>query len=427
LSSNDLQKYRFDPSTGFFYSGGVKKTKKATKNPWETTDTACLLRHRHSRKYYGRFTVSGKQKWVNLDTTVLTVAKLRLPDEIKKVHRLRTIEPNVRSGCATMEDLMEVYLTRSRSNSDLKPSSIVSRETALKKLKKTWPGIELREPRDITPTAVQDWAARFKSEGTNFRPKRAKKVLKGNSATSVNRAIDALRRIMDIALERGQIHTNPVTVKSAEGRLKKKVLAKKLVLPSRDEAQRLIAAMKESAAHGGWGVEAAFMCEFMQMSGARIGEVRLTLWKHVHWSKKELYLPGYKSEASARHIPLFAELERSLKELVAWRKAVAAKRPDRKDFLGASEPIFRIRECQKSIDAACAVTGITRITHHDWRHLFATICIEAGVDIPTVSRWLGHSDGGVLAMKTYGHLRCEHSQLAAQKVKFGETPTPEVP
>ena len=28
-----------------------------------------------------------------------------------------------------------------------------------------------------------------------------------------------------------------------------------------------------------------------------------------------------------------------------------------------------------------------------------------GVDIPTVSRWLGHKDGGALAMKVYGHLR----------------------
>jgi integrase len=50
--------------------------------------------------------------------------------------------------------------------------------------------------------------------------------------------------------------------------------------------------------------------------------------------------------------------------------------------------------------------------------LFATRCIEAGVDIPTVSRWLGHQDGGALCMKTYGHLRDEHSQREALKVTF---------
>jgi integrase len=50
--------------------------------------------------------------------------------------------------------------------------------------------------------------------------------------------------------------------------------------------------------------------------------------------------------------------------------------------------------------------------------LFATRCIEAGVDIPTVSRWLGHSDGGALAMKIYGHLREKHSAEMAAKVTF---------
>jgi hypothetical protein len=40
------------------------------------------------------------------------------------------------------------------------------------------------------------------------------------------------------------------------------------------------------------------------------------------------------------------------------------------------------------------------------------------VDIPTVSRWLGHKDGGALAMKTYGHLRREHSIAQAQRVTF---------
>jgi len=50
--------------------------------------------------------------------------------------------------------------------------------------------------------------------------------------------------------------------------------------------------------------------------------------------------------------------------------------------------------------------------------LFATRCIESGVDVPTVSRWLGHKDGGALAMKTYGHLRREHSISQAQRVSF---------
>jgi integrase len=66
-------------------------------------------------------------------------------------------------------------------------------------------------------------------------------------------------------------------------------------------------------------------------------------------------------------------------------------------------------------DGALKILGTKRITHHDLRRLFATRCIESGMDIPNVSRWLGHKDGGALATKTYGHLRNEHSQQVAQE------------
>ena len=82
-------------------------------------------------------------------------------------------------------------------------------------------------------------------------------------------------------------------------------------------------------------------------------------------------------------------------------------------------PVMEIAECQQTMTRAAEKIGMARITHHDLRHLFATRCIESGVDIPTVSRWLGHKDGGALAMKTYGHLRDEHSTDMAAKVSFG--------
>src|SRR5438046_7150291 len=66
-----------------------------------------------------------------------------------------------------------------------------------------------------------------------------------------------------------------------------------------------------------------------------------------------------------------------------------------KDSLNRRRP----RSCgsssvKNSMTNAAAKIGMKRITHHDLRHLFATICSESGVDIPTVSRWLGHKDGG---------------------------------
>ena len=93
----------------------------------------------------------------------------------------------------------------------------------------------------------------------------------------------------------------------------------------------------------------------------------------------------------------------------------------------ATASVMKVGECQIAMDTAAKKVGIAHLTHHDLRHLFATRCIESGVDIPTVSRWLGHKDGGVLAMKVYGHLRDQHSASMAKLVKFEETVSNIVP
>ncbi len=405
------------------------------KSTWERTSVQSLLRNRSSGNYYGRWkvTVNGisKHKWINLKTDVFSVAKLRVGDEAAKIEALRQSASNVTAGKGTLADLIAVYETRNRENNDLKPASITARAVALKKLKKTWPRLESLKAAQVSPAAVAEWATRFKSEGTSFTPPGAKTVVKGNSATSVNRAIDTLRRIMDIAVERGAIHTNPVAVKPADGkRLKKKVRKTRLDhLPNAGVVNRLFAAIENNGAVGGWGVEAADFCRFLAYSGCRVGEVQGVTWACVNWEKKTLHIKGVeqvnvdhealKTESSDRHLPLFAELEALLKKLIERRKKAAVYSASREPMTAPTDRVLRLSECQKSIDSACSKIGIARITHHDFRHLFATRCIEAGVDIPTVSRWLGHSDGGVLAMKTYGHLRQDHSQAQAAKVSFG--------
>jgi integrase len=148
-------------------------------------------------------------------------------------------------------------------------------------------------------------------------------------------------------------------------------------------------------------------------TGCRIGEAREIEWREIDFDPVDAELVVRGDAATGpknwelRRVPL-------IPEALALLQRMRGERPD--------EPIdtkvFRVRECQKSLDRACKKVGAERITHHDLRHLFATRCIESGVDIPTVSRWLGHKDGGALAMKTYGHLRREHSIAQAQRVSF---------
>jgi integrase len=395
----------------------VEKTEKKTK--WERTPIQNLLRNRSTGRYYARWTISGKQKWLSLDTDVFSVAKLRLNDESRAIEKQRGSRTAVASGDCTVGDLMRRYeeLTNEAPDDELKPASKSARLVALQKIRKTWAGIEELKPTQVTQRDVIEWVARFKRDGTSYTPPGAKTVIRGNSATSVNRAIDTLRRVMELAIGRGAIHANPVRANPGE-KLKKKVTQSKPEPLKLADVQRLFSAIENNGARGGWGVEAADLCRFLAFSGCRIGEVPLIKWAAVDWDKKQLKVPGYKSETSVRVIPLFGGLETLLKGIIERRKRAAIYSDNGKPMIEPSDTILRLSECQKAIDSASAKLGIARITHHDFRHLFATRCIESGVDIPTVSRWLGHSDGGALAMRTYGHLRQEHSAAQAAKVHF---------
>ena len=56
--------------------------------------------------------------------------------------------------------------------------------------------------------------------------------------------------------------------------------------------------------------------------------------------------------------------------------------------------------------------GVPRIRFHDLRHSFATLSLEQGMDIKTVSHMLGHTDAG-FTMNTYMHVTDSMQQTVA--------------
>lgn len=119
-------------------------------------------------------------------------------------------------------------------------------------------------------------------------------------------------------------------------------------------------------------------------------------WGDIDWTRREIRVRGDPTNGTKtseiRRIPILPDME-------ALPTTLESASPE----LKPGDRVLRLRECRGSLTCACKQIGITRITHHDLRHLFATRCIESGVDIPTVARWLGHKNGGVMAMKVHGH------------------------
>jgi integrase len=140
------------------------------------------------------------------------------------------------------------------------------------------------------------------------------------------------------------------------------------------------------------------------------------LWEHIDRKLDVVEIWGDPETAtknsSLRRVPIIPPLAILLGDLERQPRIPSTKNRRQGNF------VLAVTECQKAVDRACDRLKIQRFTHHDLRHLFATRSIESGVDIPTVSRWLGHKDGGALAMRTYGHLRDEHSKSMAAKVSF---------
>mgnify|MGYP004600010917 CR=1 FL=1 len=59
--------------------------------------------------------------------------------------------------------------------------------------------------------------------------------------------------------------------------------------------------------------------------------------------------------------------------------------------------------------------GLPRIRFHDLRHTFATMALQNGVDVKTVSSMLGHYSVG-FTLRTYTHATRQMQQSAAEKM-----------
>jgi len=199
---------------------------------------------------------------------------------------------------------------------------------------------------------------------------------------------------------------------------RRKVVSKQIVVPSLEQFKQLVSTIRQADGHKGnqeRTKDGADLVEFLAYSGARIGEIigggdsnekRPLFWADVNFERNTIFLPGTKTEAAPRTIPMTKNLREHLLRLDAENKP---KPTDR---------VVSINSARKCLQSACKKLKLPQFTHHDFRHFFATTCIESGVDIPTVSRWLGHKDGGALAMKRYGHLRQEHSLAMIKRVSF---------
>lgn len=373
----------------------MKAPKTESASVWTKAPVANLVRYEPSGIYFARAKVRGKLIRKSLETNVLSVAKLRLADVLNTENKASAPSTKI-IGKMLFSDALALFKERQRLATDIKQSTKDYNERAAVDLLKTWPGLELMDVKRITRFECLEWRAKF---GKMY------------SSTVTNGTLSILRRVLDIAVDSGARYDNPARHKDVK---RARVRRKDLKLPEPDQFIALVAHVRGNGS--GRGGHSADAIEFFSYAGPRLSEAARVFGRDCNFTKNEIVIRGDPITGTKnwdiRRVPMIPEMKKLLERLKADR--------GEQDFL--NNPVLIVRKFNRSLSNACVKLGLHHLTHHDLRHLFATRCIESGVDIPTVAKWLGHKDGGVLAMQTYGHLRDKHSENMAQKVVFATPP-----
>ncbi len=341
-----------------------------------------LLQYVSTGLYFARCKVNGKLIRRGLSVKVFEDAKLALHDFLSREQKRR----HVQGAPVVFSEARRLYESTVDNDPTLSPHSRRYRHYCIKRLLKSWPGLDVMKPRTINRQQCEKWASALAGE---------------IDAQYFNNVLGSFREILLRAgISNGESPLAGIKRMGVENT--------PLTLPEPGQFTALINAMENSGA--GQQQECADFARFLAFSGCRLSEARQATWADVDFGRGLLTVHNAKVRRArnwtpTRKVPIIPDMRKLLERLhTRWSK------PDNQ--------ICKVGECEKSLARACKEIRIPKLTHHDLRHLFATRCIEAGVDIPTVSRWLGHSDGGALAMRVYGHLREQHSTAMAQKVTF---------
>ena len=342
-----------------------------------------LYRLEQSGGYYALLKRADKQFRRSLKTKDRKLAERRLSELRAQVGKLTT------GGEARLsfEDVAQRW--KDANSHTVKASTVTRWDSCIKNLSPFFAGATIR---NIQARHCERWLT-----------ERAPTIAPATMAKELN----VMRPIFSYAVRTGLMLANP----AADIR-PHKFIQKPITVPTRDQFRLLLATIRQSDGRADSQQKAkpgADLVELLAYSGCRIAEAGALTWANVDFERGTLTITGGDQGTKndeTRTIPMNDALRTLLLRLRDERQPKPA---DRISLTGKAK--------------TCLATASRRLsyplfTHHDFRHFFATTCIESGVDIPTVSRWLGHKDGGALAMRVYGHLRQEHSFSAARKVMF---------
>lgn len=362
----------------------MRKTKEK-KAKWVKTTIPYLFRHTPTGGYYVRIRLGGKEAIRKaLKTNEYEVAKNRLPGKLADL-RAEAV-PRAGEALATLWDALKVIRQREETNPALKPRSREAYVRVIVGMNPMQPdGVPAAPVAKLTVRDVEAWwantAGRYAPAMANYRLLFFRRAWK-SCVESGSVRVDLSKKIKRLKVPRTQL----------------KVITK-------EQFAQLVELARANPCDGKLVAE---WMEFVAYTGCRPEEAWQVQWEDIDRKRGTLVITGGENGTKNhewRRIPILPALA-DLLERIEVRRG------------GATGRVLSVRMPRFVIRAACDVMKIDWMTRYDFRHLFATRCNEAGVDVATFAKWLGHKDGGALALRTYVHPGEDHERQSAAKVRF---------
>lgn len=268
-------------------------------------------------------------------------------------------------------------------------------QTYCKQNKKSWQGDEIH---------LENLKGFFKGETLQsvgpemverYKAKRRTEV----SPATVNRGLSCLRTLFNKAVEWGRLETSPLrTVKKL-----KEPGGRERILCA-EEAARLIKAAASC-------IRPVLIVALN--TGMRRNEILSLKWKNVDLARAYLLIEESKS-GRPRKIPMNAAVIEALRALPRDSEFVFYN-PETRGHIQDVKTAFK-KACRlaKKDPADEKDPGIEGLRFHDLRHTAASKMIEAGVDLVTVSKILGHAS--IQMTMRYAHPTPDNMKLAVNRL-----------
>ena len=211
---------------------------------------------------------------------------------------------------------------------------------------------------------------------------------------NANHALDLLRQIMNFAIARGHLDTNPARDVKRNPR---QALTRFL---SREEIARLHRVLDRQTRNS--SREQADIIRLLLLTGCRRSEIVRLSWPEV--DRDRLVLAD--SKTGPRTVPLNAQARRILERRPRGASPFVFPSPRDPALPRSRNLSFWYRARREA--------GIEDVRLHDLRHTHASHAVMNGVPVPVVARLLGHSD--VRTTLRYAHLGDREIEAAAERV-----------